>query len=209
MHQHMHAHPRRSGRRHGGPRHGLGPGFGPGPFGPEGAEAFFGPGFGPGLRGRGRRGPGRVRRGDVRNAILALLAEGPLNGYQVIQAIGDKTEGLWRPSAGSVYPALGLLQDEGLIEQVQVDGKTAFDLTADGRNHVEANAEELTEPWARVTEGSEGFLDVRTEVKGLAMALQQVVMTGNPEQITAARGLLDEARKGIYRILAGDTPTQD
>jgi DNA-binding PadR family transcriptional regulator len=208
MHKHFHTHPERSGRRHGGPRPGFGPGFGPGPFGPEGAEGFFGPGFGPGPRGRGRRGPGRGRRGDVRNAILALLAEGPLNGYQVIQAIGDKTEGLWRPSAGSVYPALGLLQDEGLIEQVEVDGKTAFALTAEGRNHVEANAEQLKEPWTKVTEGAEGFLDVRAEVKGLAMALHQVVMTGNPEQITAARGLLDEARKGIYRILAGDSPTQ-
>lgn len=211
MHEH-HAHddrPRRGGP-HGGPHgsgrgpmghHGFGgPGFGPGP-GPGLGEMFFGPGFGGRGRG-GRRGPGRGRRGDVRNAVLALLAEGPRNGYQVIHEIAERTQGLWRPSAGSVYPALGLLQDEGLIRQVEHDGKKAFELTEDGRNHVEEHAAELKDPWAKVAEPHEGFLDVRQEVGQLAMALQQVVVAGNPDQVAKARAVLDDARKAIYRILA-------
>ncbi len=195
----------RRGHGHGRGRGPMGPGFGPGAGAGPGAEGFFGPAFGPGFglgRRGARRGPGRGRRGDVRNAVLALLAEGPRNGYQVIREIAERTEGLWRPSAGSVYPALGLLQDEGLIREAVVDGKKAFELTEDGRNHVEEHAEELKDPWAKVAQPVEGFLDVRQEVGQLAMALHQVVVAGSTEQVAQARGVLDEARKSIYRILA-------
>src|SRR5690625_1622012 len=89
-----------------GERH---PGFGPGPgFG-------FGPGPRGGRRGHGRRGHGRGRRGDVRAAILLLLAERPMHGYEMIQQIAERSQELWRPSPGSVYPTLQLLTDEGLI----------------------------------------------------------------------------------------------
>ena len=97
----------------------FGPGFGPGfgrgfgrGFGPGG----FGPGFGPGQRG-GRRGghSRRGRRGDVRAAILVLLAERPMHGYEIIQEVAERSQDLWKPSPGSVYPTLQLLVDEGLI----------------------------------------------------------------------------------------------
>lgn len=191
--------PRRGGPHHGGPR-----GFGRG--GPDFAEGLFGA-MGPGAFrfGGPRRGPGRGQRGDVRNAIIALLIEQPMNGYQMITAIADRTEGLWRPSAGSVYPALGLLQDEGLVHPVEVEGKKAFELTAEGRNYAEAHAEELKDPWARVAQPHEGFLDVRSEVGQLAMALTQVVRAGDPAQVKAAREILARARKDLYRILAGDS----
>ena len=194
--------PRRGGPHHGGPR-----GFGRG--GPEFAEALFGA-MGPGAFrfGGPRRGPGRGQRGDVRNAIIALLLEQPMNGYQMITAIAERTEGLWRPSAGSVYPALGLLQDEGLVHPVEVEGKKAFELTAEGRNYAEAHAEELKDPWDRVAQPHEGFLDVRREAGQLAMALQQVVMAVDPAQVKAAREVLDGARKDLYRILAGDAASE-
>lgn len=193
----------------GGPFGGFGgPGFGGPGFGPQGPG--FGPGFGfggpmgPGGRGRGGRGPGRGRKGDVRNAILALLNEQPMNGYQLINAISEKTNGLWSPSAGSVYPALGLLTDEGLIREVEVDGKKVNELTDAGREHIASHAEELNNPWDKVAQPHQGFLDIRPEVAQLAMAVQQVVMSGDQAQIESVRGILDAAKKDIYRLLAGD-----
>ncbi|MFV0463527.1 MAG: PadR family transcriptional regulator [Nostocoides sp.] len=193
--------PRRGpGRRH----EDFGDGFfedaSPEGFGPRGRYGR-GRGFGPGGP---RRGPGRGRRGDVRNAILALLREGPHNGYQIIGAIAERTEDLWRPSAGSVYPALGLLEDEGLIEATDVEGKKAFQLTEAGTAYVAEHAEELNEPWAKVAKPHEGYLDVRAEVGGLAMALTQVVRAGDKNQIERARTVLADARKALYRILAED-----
>ncbi len=186
---------RRGGRGYGGRGYGGPPEFGP---------AEFGYGWHHG-RGEGRgRGPSRGRKGDVRNAILALLAEEPMNGYQLIQAISDKTDGLWTPGAGSVYPALGLLVDEGLTHEVEIDGRKAHELTDAGRTHVAEHAAELTDPWDQVTQPHQGYLDVRPEVAKLAMALKQVVMTGDQAQMTAARGILDAARRDIYRLLAGD-----
>ncbi|MEL4504739.1 PadR family transcriptional regulator [Luteococcus sp. H138] len=179
-----------------------GPGFG--------GPGFGGPGFdGPrGGRGGGRRGPGRGRRGDVRNAILALLAEAQLNGYGLINGIADRTNDLWRPSAGSIYPALGLLTDEGLIEPTEADGKKVFRLTEAGRAHVAEHAEELANPWDKVAEPHRGFLDVQGDMHQLGMAVQQVVVTGDADQVEAARKILERARKDVYRLLAGDAPAE-
>ncbi len=186
----------------------MGPGMGPG-FGPMGPG--FGPGFGmgPGFRGRpGGRGPGRGRKGDVRNAILALLTEEPMNGYQLIGAISERSQGLWSPSAGSIYPALGLLTDEGLIHETEADGRKAHELTDAGRAYVEEHADEIKAPWDRVAGPHRGFLDIRPEVKQLAMAVQQVVMAGDADQIDAVRGILDAAKRDVYRLLAGDQPNE-
>jgi DNA-binding PadR family transcriptional regulator len=201
-------------RRRGGPRRG-GPHGGPhgGRRGPHGRwrreddfrEAFLGPMDGPGFR-RSRRGPGRGRRGDVRAAVLALLKEEPANGYQLMNRVADRSEGLWRPSAGSIYPALGQLEDEGLIQPADVDGRKVFELTDAGRSYVAEHEEEVTDPWQRVASPHQGYLDVRQEMKQLAMALQQVVVTGDPDQVRAARTVLDDARRALYRILAGDAP---
>ena len=156
-----------------------------------------GPGFGPG-------GP-RARRGDVRAAILALLAEEPRNGYQLIQELGERTQGVWKPSPGAVYPALALLEDEGLIRAEEADGSRTFTLTDKGREHVEANAEEIGKPWEKVTEGvPEGELDLRQHIRHLAEATMMAARTGDAEQIEQIKQALVDARKAIYRILAGE-----
>ncbi|GAA1390854.1 PadR family transcriptional regulator [Luteococcus peritonei] len=190
---------------HGGPgfgAEGMGPGFG----GPMGGLDLGPMGEGRGPRGGrgGRRGPGRGRRGDVRNAVLALLAEQELNGYGMISQIAEKSNGLWRPSAGSIYPALGLLEDEGLIEPSEAEGKKVFRLTEAGRQHVEEHAEQIGKPWEKVAEPHRGFLDVRGDMHQLGMAVQQVVVTGDADQVEAARKILEKARKDVYRLLAGD-----
>src|SRR5215831_16458020 len=159
---------RRCARRHSRP---VREGFPGGPPGPH----MFGMWFGePGRR--GMRGP-RARRGDVRAAALALLAEEPMNGYQIIQAIAERSDGVWRPSPGSVYPALQQLEDEGLVRAEAAEGgRRAYQLTEEGRSYVEAHPEEVRAPWD-VVAGAVG--DTAIEV-------------------------LTDTRKALYRLLAAD-----
>jgi DNA-binding PadR family transcriptional regulator len=173
-----------------------------------GREAFpGGPPFhmlGRESRPRGMRG--RARRGDVRAAALALLAEEPMNGYQIIQAIGERSDGVWRPSPGSVYPALQQLEDEGLIRAEAGDGgRRAYRLTDEGRAYAEAHPEELREPWD-VVAGSVGdsALEMRNLIGQVAMAAYQVLSAGTESQVGQARDVLTGTRKALYRLLAGD-----
>jgi DNA-binding PadR family transcriptional regulator len=179
-------HHRRHGNRAWGPG-GPGPGFGPG----------FGPPFGP----RGRR----AARGDVRAAVLLLLAEEPRNGYALMQEIEERSEGAWRPSPGSIYPALAQLEDEGLVEATKEGSGREFALTDAGREHVEARRDELGEPWKAV---SGGFPKEAGELRELMMQLgaaaMQVVSAGTAEQRKRAVELLTETRRGLYGILASD-----
>ena len=155
-------------------------GFGPrGPFGPG-----FGPGFGFGPGGpRGRHGHrrGRSRRGDVRAAILVLLADRPMHGYEMIQEIAERSNGVWKPSPGSVYPTLQLLVDEGLIVGTETGGsKKLFELTQEGRAAAEKVA---TPPWEEIVEGVEpGQLNLRDAVGQLFGAVAQSSHAASPEQ---------------------------
>jgi DNA-binding PadR family transcriptional regulator len=191
-------HGRERGRR-GGPFPG-GPG-GPFEFGMRGGP--FGP---PRFGGRGPR----VRRGDVRAAILDLLAEGqPWNGYQIIQEIGARTQGVWRPSAGSVYPALQLLEDEALISTQRDesgDGRTRmYTLTEEGRAYVEEHADELRASWDAVT-GSVGEAEfqLRDTIRQVIVAVTQVSQAGSAAQVQQAGKILADTRRALYRILAAD-----
>jgi DNA-binding PadR family transcriptional regulator len=176
------------------------PGFPPGPPGP----VEFGPWFGePGMR--RMRGP-RARRGDVRAAALALLAEEPLNGYQIIQAISERSDDVWRPSPGSVYPALQQLEDEGLIRaEAGEGGRRAYRLTDEGRSYVEAHPEEVRAPWD-VVAGAVGdaAIEMRKLIGQLAMAAHQVLSAGTDAQVAQARQVLTDTRKALYRLLAAD-----
>jgi DNA-binding PadR family transcriptional regulator len=196
-------HARGRGRMRGGP----GP-WGPGPFQFETRGGPYGPKFG---RGFAVRGP-RVRRGDVRAAILDLLAEGqPWNGYQIIQEIGARTQGVWRPSAGSVYPALQQLEDEGLITAAAgEDRRRNYTLTAEGQAYVEAHAEELRASWDAVT-GSvdDAMVQMHNLARQVAMATVQVAQAGSPAQVQQASKILTDTRKALYRILAADDDTAE
>ncbi|MGA9114916.1 MAG: PadR family transcriptional regulator [Candidatus Dormiibacterota bacterium] len=180
-----------------GPHHR--PPFGGPRFGRFGG--FFGP-FGPGSG----RGP-RMRRGDVRAAILALLREQPRNGYQIIQEIERRSSGLWKPSAGSVYPALQQLEDEGLIEAVEDAGRREFRLTDAGRTYADEHPDELAAPWASVAgsidEDSRSLFEIMAAV---GAATIQVGQAGSDAQVAKARQLLADTRKGLYRILAEEDP---
>jgi len=188
--------PRDGGRGRGGHGHGGG-GFGP--LGPGG----FGP---PRHRGGGRR-DGRGGRGDVRAAILLLLAEEPMHGYQLIQQITDRSDGVWTPSPGSVYPALSQLEDEGLVAFARLDGRKTATLTDEGTAYVEAHRAELGSPWDDVGGGvTKEWRALRSELGALVGAAHQVTQVGTRPQVAKAAETMAEARKALYRILAEDQP---
>ena len=154
---------------------------------------------------RGCAGP-RVKRGDVRAAALALLADGPRNGYQIIQDISERSGGLWKPSPGSVYPALQQLEDEGLIAATTGEGgRRAFELTEEGRSYVAAHPDELQAPWDVVAKSVGGdAIEMRRLFGTVAMAAMQVVRVGNNAQVAQAQQILTDARRKLYQILAAD-----
>ncbi|HEX8103550.1 MAG TPA: PadR family transcriptional regulator [Solirubrobacteraceae bacterium] len=181
---------------------------GGGPAGHWGWGGFDrGPGFGPGRGGPHRRG--RRARGDVRAAILLLLDEQPRNGYGVMQEVEERSSGEWRPSSGSVYPALAQLEDEGLVAPADGEQGKAFALTEAGRAYVAEHRERLGVPWEDATEGMPaGLRELRQAVGQVAMASMQVGQT-DPRLIDSARAILDDARKALYRLLAGDHEPRD
>jgi DNA-binding PadR family transcriptional regulator len=151
------------------------------------------------------RGRARARRGDVRAAALALLADQePRNGYQIIQAIGERSGGMWRASPGSVYPALQQLEDEGLVRAEAGDGgRRGYVLTDEGRAYVAAHPDELEGAWRGWGPHGAAF-EMRELIGQLHMAAYQVMSAGTDAQQAQARKLLADTRKALYRILAAD-----
>lgn len=145
----------------------------------------------------------RVGRGDVRAAVLALLAEQPMHGYQIIREIEERSGGSWKPSAGSVYPTLQLLADEGIITAEEAGGRKTYALTEAGRDEVAESG--ASAPWegSGSSEGN-GFTALPKAGVELAQAAAQVGRTGTPEQVQQAVTILDDARKRLYAILAQD-----
>ncbi|MEU4082461.1 PadR family transcriptional regulator [Streptomyces venezuelae] len=207
----MRSHGHEYGNGHGAGRGGCGPG----PRGDfEGRRAAFGP-FGPGFGGGPFRGGpfgggpghgagrGRARRGDVRASILALLKDRPMHGYEMIREIGERSDGAWKPSPGSVYPTLQMLEDEGLITSESEGGKKLFTLTDTGRAEAESGPDA---PWEEAGRGVdwEALNEVRQAGFGLMEAFGQVWKTGSAEQRQKAVGVINEARKKLYLILADE-----
>ena len=150
-----------------------------------------------------KAGP-RMGRGDVRAAVLALLAEKPMHGYQIINEIAERSGGTWKPSAGSVYPTLQLLADEGLITAEEADGRKTYSLTEAGRAEAEASADRPA-PWQTSSPRDFGAGHGGALPKAgieLAQAAAQVQRTGTPEQVKQAVEVLDDARRRLYSILA-------
>ena len=183
--------------RHGGHGHGRGRHRG-------GRRDFWfgGPmGFGGGPF--GGRGP-RARRGDVRQALLTLLAEEPRNGYQLMQEIERRSEGVWRPSPGSVYPALQQLEDEGLVRAEESDGRKLFHLTEAGRAAAAETSGEGA-PWDVASESVDSDVwELFNVARQVGMAVFQISQAGTAEQTGAAREVLTNARRSLYGILAED-----
>jgi len=190
-----------------------GPSFRGGSFGDPSGPGFGGPAFderGDGHRHRGPgRGPGRrAGRGDIRAAVLLLLSEQPMHGYQLIQEIAERSGGRWRPSPGAIYPALSLLEDEGLVLITAEGGRKLASLTEAGTTYVTENAEQLGTPFDdAATRPQHPGRALRGAMEALGAAAGQVARTGTEEQTAAALAVLEAARRDLYLILAGAAPT--
>lgn len=148
-----------------------------------------------------KRAGSRVGKGDVRAAVLALLAEKPMHGYQIIREIEERSGGAWKPSAGSVYPTLQLLADEGLIQVEESNDRKIYSLTEAGREVVAGD--DATAPWATTeAETGTGFAALPKAGFELAQAAAQVGRTGSPEQVQEAVAILEESRRKLYSLLA-------
>jgi DNA-binding PadR family transcriptional regulator len=169
---------------------GHAPGFGSGGFGGFGPRGFMPP------------GPQRKRRGDVRIAILSLLSEQPRNGYGLIKEITDRSGGTWYPSPGSVYPTLQQLVDEELIEAVGEGKRTDFQLTASGREWIEAHGEELSRVWQSSDERIQADAGLHEAIAKLMGVIHQMRFAATDEQRARAVEKLDETRRALYAILA-------
>ncbi|YCK83328.1 PadR family transcriptional regulator [Arthrobacter sp. D3-18] len=148
-----------------------------------------------------KRSGTRAGRGELRTAILALLAERPMHGYQIIREIEERSGGSWKPSAGSVYPTLQLLADEGFVSTEESNGRKIYSLTEAGREDV-ASAETAA-PWESAG-NPPGFGALPRAGVELAQAAAQVGRTGTPKQVQEAVTVLEDARRRLYSILAQD-----
>ena len=145
----------------------------------------------------------RARRGDIRAAILALLSEQPRNGYQIMQEIEQRSRGVWRPSPGSVYPALQLLEDEDLVRSEASGNGRNYQLTEKGQQHVKDHPEEVAAPWESVGgETGEQMAEFFSQIGQVASAVAQVARSGNATQVKAAKKILSDARRALYQLLA-------
>lgn len=150
--------------------------------------------------------------GEVRLAILSLLENGPKHGYQLIKDMEDRSGGLYRASAGAVYPNLQQLEDEGLATSATQDGKRVYTLTDGGRSELEREKDRVNQIWNRTKEwgvwapgcGPEGSMVASTGAMVLKAALRAVKRAGgNSEDATKIRDILDRARREIESIGSG------
>ena len=160
--------------------------------GPAGPGAPFG------------RGRGRAQRGDVRTAILLLLADQPMHGYQIMQAMSDRTGGAWHPSPGAIYPTIAQLEDEGLVTTKEEGGRRLVTLTAEGRTYLEERSARLGDPFADFA-GAADRPDLRDPMHQLLAAVRQIEVGGSAAQLEAASQVLAQARRSVYLILAGES----
>jgi DNA-binding PadR family transcriptional regulator len=153
------------------------------------------------------KGP-KVRRGDVRAAILDVLAVEPMNGYQIIQQIAERSGGAWKPSPGSVYPTVQQLEDEGLVEGHDGEGRRLLQLTESGRRYVEEHPDELAATWRvfdeTAAEPESG--DLKPVIGQVMSAVWQIVVSGTRQQKAEAAEILAETRRKLYGLLAEGDP---
>lgn len=154
--------------------------------------------------GRGAAGGrGRAHRGDVRTAVLLLLAEQPMHGYQLMQAMSERTRGHWRPSPGAIYPTIAQLEDEGLVTTQEAGERRMVTLTSAGRTYLDERRARVGDPFSGFADSAAGP-DLHGPIQELHAAARQIAAAGSTAQTEAAARVLASARRSLYLILAGE-----
>ncbi|UEJ81592.1 PadR family transcriptional regulator [Brachybacterium halotolerans subsp. kimchii] len=143
----------------------------------------------------------------MRTAVLLLLSEEPMHGYQLMQTIDERTGGAWSVSPGAIYPTLSQLEDEGFVEMSKEGGRKLATLTDSGKTHVEENQASWSDPFAGEDDSfAQGALDLRSSLRDLTGAVREATRSGESQHMSQVAEVLTEAKRSIYRILAGDVP---
>lgn len=146
----------------------------------------------------------RMKRGDVRTAILLLLHERPMHGYQIIHEIEERSGGVWKPSAGSVYPTLQLLADEGLVKSEESCGRRTYSLTTAGEEVAEGEAESRA-PWdADFASANSPRSQLASAGLKLAKTAARAARLDTDEQLEQARKILEDATDALHRLIKQD-----
>ena len=142
----------------------------------------------------------RAKRGDVKYIILAALAEKPMHGYDIIQTLEQRHEGWYRPSPGSIYPTLQMLDDGGFVTSEQVDGKKVYTITAAGKKLLAERSDDSDD--SGDADSGMDWSEMRDSAFKFIAAVRQGVTHEDPQVREQVRRIVDEARKKIYKILA-------
>ncbi len=142
-----------------------------------------------------------MRRGEIRTVLLHVLYERPGHGYDIIHRLEDKSGGAWRPSAGSVYPTLKRLEDEGLATSTEANGRKVYRITEFGASEARRRLDRDGDPYSGLIPASKAAALFRS-ISALALAAKQVSAAGTPVQLACAVKVIDEARRQVYRLLA-------
>ncbi len=142
-------------------------------------------------------------RGAVRPFLLIALLDGPAHGYEIIRRLEELSRGIWRPSPGSVYPTLQMLEDAGVLIGHNEGGKRVYALTEDGRIEADrAIAVGAAERWdATANPEDVQRADFRAAVGDLHVAARQVREVADQDQLERAVTIVREARQKLYQLL--------
>jgi DNA-binding PadR family transcriptional regulator len=185
-----------------------------GPFGPGGPFGGHGGPFGQNEGGR------FFGRGDMKFALLALLRERPMYGYEMIKALEEKSGGFYTPSPGSIYPTLQMLEERGFVSASEVEGKKVYSVTDSGRALLEEQQQQQQfagPPWMRHRHGHEGPRGPRPEMQALRLEAMEVARLfalagrgaiSDPEKLAQLRSIIERTRKELTGLIYGEAPSQ-
>lgn len=142
----------------------------------------------------------RARRGDMTPIILQLLLEKPMHGYEVISTLSEKSNGMWRPSAGTIYPTLQMLEEQGLLSNDESSGKKVYSLTDDGRKQADEVKDTFKAPWDCGDVCAQDFQRIREKAHGTMTAFRKVVSLQDEEKTAKAFEILEDAKAQLEAL---------
>jgi len=149
-----------------------------------------------------RRGSFRAGRGMVEPAILSVLLRKPMHGYEIISTIEEKSKGIWRPSAGSIYPTLQLLEEKGLLSSQEMDGKKVYTLTDEGRQA--ADYEEKEQPtfdWKDRSEALKSFRKIGHDMGDIRRMMHVIFRKGTSAQKQQLLNEIQVFKEGVKNVM--------
>lgn len=175
----------------------------------------FGAWCGPEGKGSRRFRWNPFERGDLKFAILRLISEKPMHGYELMQALEDESGGGYKPSPGSIYPTLQMLEDEGLLSSQEDNGKKIYEITDEGKAYLEENVDLVDRIFERVGAFANGFFGKDTrDLTGAFSRLAQTCFEGtfsgrlDPETIQKMTSILEQAREDLAAAMRDSQPSE-